>query len=99
MISGFSDVSMTPKTNIIYIWRKQETPNDHETSESLFKNIFGGDLTISTLESSTVMEITWTDENDDPSNTFLKILDMGSISSRNMKCDFGNIGSTSIKQL
>ena len=28
MISGFSDVSMTHKTNIIYLWRHQDTSND-----------------------------------------------------------------------
>ena len=27
MISAFSDVSMTPKTNTIYLWRHQDIPN------------------------------------------------------------------------
>ena len=41
MISGFSDVSMTPQTNIIYLWRHQDTPNSsRKNTESFFEQYY-----------------------------------------------------------
>ena len=40
MISGFSDVSLSPKTNIIYCWRHQDTPNNRRKSEIILTVFF-----------------------------------------------------------
>ena len=34
---GFSDVSMTPETNIIHFWRHQNPPNNSRKSRSISK--------------------------------------------------------------
>ena len=42
MICGFLDVSMTPETNIIYLWRHQIFPNNSRINpDSLSKHFFG----------------------------------------------------------
>ena len=38
MISGFSDVSLSPKTNIIYRWRDQDTSNVSRKSQNISQN-------------------------------------------------------------
>ena len=42
VISGFSDVSLSPKTNIIYLWRHQDTSNNPRTIQIIFWNIMFG---------------------------------------------------------
>ena len=37
MISGFLDVSMSPKTNYVYLWRHQETSNNSRVPDTLFE--------------------------------------------------------------
>ena len=37
MIWGFSDVSMTPKTNYDYLWRHQDTSNNQRKSQTTLK--------------------------------------------------------------
>ena len=37
MISGFSDVPMTPKASIIYLWKHQDTPNYARSIRIIFK--------------------------------------------------------------
>ena len=40
IISGFLDVSRTPKTNMIYRWRHQDTPKNPRKPRITFDNIF-----------------------------------------------------------
>ena len=39
MIVGFSDVSMTPKTDIIYLWRNQSAENNSRKNPNRFRAI------------------------------------------------------------
>ena len=86
---GFSDVSLRPKTNIIYLWRHQDTPKSTRKYHIIFKNIISGNSTTFELHP---FEVFWKRRApkhlDDPSNKFLKILDMGSISSRKSEIEF-----------
>ena len=49
MISGFLDVTMTPKTNIIYLLRHQDSSNNQRTSPNHFHIYYFGNLNISEI--------------------------------------------------
>ena len=42
--SDLADVTMTPKTNIIYLWRHQDTPNNSRRIPNHFLNIIVGNV-------------------------------------------------------
>ena len=44
MISGFLDVSLSPKTNMIYLWRHQDTQNNPRKIPTYFHIIIWGDV-------------------------------------------------------
>ena len=46
MISGFSDVSLRPQTNIIYLWRPQDTSNNQRKYQNIFEEYIFGDLNV-----------------------------------------------------
>ena len=50
MISGFADVSMSPKTNLIYLGRHQDTPIIQEKSEFMLKHFILGNLRFGSFE-------------------------------------------------
>ena len=79
MIWGFSDVSMTPKTNHVYLWRHQDTPKNPRKTFKPFQTYSSG---ISQHFEKYVLFLVKTRATnaDDPSNKILKILNMGSIS-------------------
>ena len=83
MILGFSDVSMIPKTNIIHFSRHQDTPNNSRRNPTSFSNMIVSEISLlgksKCLKHSKRRAL---DNPDDPSNQFLKVLDMGPISSR-----------------
>ena len=78
MISGFSDASLSPKTNIIHLWRHQGTTKNRKTSHMFFINIRMWEIQISVFVS---YKNRAPGNPDDPSNTILKILDTGPTSS------------------
>ena len=88
MISGYSNVSFHPNTNIIYLSKPQETSSNPRKAHIFGKYSF---LEIAEARKSNFCK-SWTSraaENpDDPSNNILKILDMGSISSRKHEMKF-----------
>ena len=89
LISGLSDVSLSPKTNIIYLWGPQDTFKTHENPKAFLKS----SILIHSKSSKIVVvcffagEETGAENPDNPSNEFLKILDMGSISSTKHETD------------
>ena len=94
MIWGFLNVSTTPKTNIIYLWRHQNTLNNsRKNTESILENLCGK-VKISELQ---LFELFGKDGDRTIPTIFLrcclKILDMGSISFKNMKWEFRNMES------
>ena len=86
MISGFSDVSTTPKTNIIYFLRHQDTQINPRYTPIMFKNsIYGNINTLEIENCRTILKIRltkcWT------SWIWDQYLP------ENMKWNFGNMGS------
>ena len=49
MIWGFSDVSMSSKTNYFYLWRHQDTFKNPRTSEFVYENIIYISISISEI--------------------------------------------------
>ena len=87
MIFGFLDVSMTPKTNYFYLWRPMHSKyakNDPKALNKLFPKSH-----CSTTVILNMLEIRVPKHLEDPSNKFLRILNMGSISSRKHEMDIG----------
>ena len=83
MILGFSGVSMTPKPIIFHLWRPQDTPNNSRKSPSHFqKYSFWKCQHLGNPCCWKYWERQEPNNMDDPSNYFLKLLSMGSISSR-----------------
>ena len=83
MVSGCSDVSMSPKTNIICFWRHQDTPNNPRTNpNSFFENMILENLKFRKSDTLKMLEQLGIGNHEDPSLNFLNILKMGSISSR-----------------
>ena len=41
MILGFLDASMTPQTNIIYLWRHQDTSTSPRKIQNKIEHVFG----------------------------------------------------------
>ena len=73
MISGFPDVSLSPDTNIIYLWRDQDTSTNSRKNPKSFKTDY-------VCKSMTMLKRAGADNPDDPFNEILKIWDMRSIS-------------------
>ena len=89
MISGFSEVSMTPKTNMIHHWRHQAPPNNQRRNpQCFFENIITGNFRMSEHDNFESFGNDGAKNPDDPSNKFLKIFDMGSISPRKHEMEF-----------
>ena len=87
--SDLSDVAMTPKTNMIYLWRHQETPNvAREIGNSFPTNNMLGNLK---FRNSTTLNMskqkTWTANPEDPFNIVLRMLNMASRYSRKYEID------------
>ena len=74
MMSGLSDVSPSPKTNIVYLLRPQDTSKISDNPTSFLENI-----TFRHFENLKVqlLEKTGAEHRFDPSNKFLKILGYG----------------------
>ena len=73
MVFGFWDVSMNPKTNLIYFWKHQMNPNCSRKIPTHFWKIVS--LEISKSGNSnilTTLEKTGLKDPEDPSNKFLK---------------------------
>ena len=76
MISAFKGRVLSPKTNIIYLWRPQDAFKNPRKSQFIFKYIIYVNIKI--------LETQWFDcfrkrqggNPDDPSNAILEILDM-----------------------
>ena len=86
-------VTMTPKTNYVYLWRHQETPNNSITNPESFLKIVC--LEISTCRKSQILKMLqemWAGNIEDMSNAFFQILNMRSISSKKHEMeDIGNL--------
>ena len=77
MISGFSDVSMGPKTNVIYFWRHQDTPNNPR------KNfIFGNFKIVEISNFENLGKDRHRKNHEDPLQKILETLNMGPRSSK-----------------
>ena len=83
MISGFSDVSPSPNTNTIYLLRPQDTSTNPGKIQCTFKKY--SFYKYQNFKTQQMKRLIWKRQaptnHEDPSYTFLKILDMGSISS------------------
>ena len=82
MISEFLDVSTSPKTNIIYVWRPQDTPSNVIKKPNRFDQYYFGksqDLGNRTFWKCWKRWVLGTHE--DPFQKLLKSSNMGSISS------------------
>ena len=91
---------MTPQTNLIYLWRHQDTPNNTEKYRPILKNTIWGNLKIMEFEHFEILERQGPTNPEDPFNEILKILNMGLLSSRKHELDFLrilNTGSISIQ--
>ena len=94
IISAFRDVSLSPKTNIIHPWRHQHNSNSSRTNPKTFlKNIIFGNVIMSGIEHVVLLFVqnTGADHPDDPSNIFLGILNMLSISIKTHEMEFVNL--------
>ena len=81
MISGLFDVAPSPKTNIIHLWRPQETSKVPRTSQTIFeKLLFFYEYQHSGNYVLEMFEKTGAENLADLFNKILKILDMRSIS-------------------
>ena len=89
MFSGLVDESMmTPKTNIIYLWRHQDAQNNSRKSNIIFeKNMFGKFQQFGNRKFWKFWKRRGLTNPEDLSDKFLKILDMGPISSRKDEMD------------
>ena len=99
MTSGFLDVSMTPKINCFHFWRHQDASTNPRNTLSNVKNNMFGNLNISGIQH---VEMFGKDGHRTIRKVhliFLKILNMGSISSRKMKWNVGNMGWISSKHI
>ena len=76
MIFGFGDVSMIPQTNIIYLWRRQDTPNNPRNSRIIFKKITLGNNKKWKYKCWKLWERRGPTNPEDPLNKFLKILNL-----------------------
>ena len=79
MISGFPDVSMTPRTNITHIWRDQNTSTISRKSQLISKYLISGNIKTLEVENFEKWKRWGPTNPDDPSNEFLEILNTGSI--------------------
>ena len=73
MISGFSDVSLSPKTIYFYIWRDQNPPNNSSKIPNRFGKLYV--FAISTVWISIILEMlekAGAEHHEDPSNCFRK---------------------------
>ena len=81
MIFGFRDVSMTPKTDIIYLWRHTKTPR--RIPKHLNEKYYSPNSPEFENRPHIFLEHVWGRTNpENPSNLFVRILYMGSIPSR-----------------
>ena len=99
MVLGFSDVSMTPKTNSMYLWQHQDSPANPRKNTILLKHI------ILFLESSKFWKLgtfiykrRGSDNPEDPSNYFGNLEYGIDIYPQNMKWRLGNMGAISCKK-
>ena len=84
MIWGFSDVSLSTKTNYFDLWSPQDTSNNSRKIPNHLKQYYFGKS--QKMEINKFENVGRGGRNpDDPSNKFFRILDMGSISFKNMK--------------
>ena len=86
MIFGFSDVSMSPKTNIIYVWRHQDTTHNSRKNWIIFEKYCFSILKMSKIDKFEKMKRRGP-TNPEDAFIFLKILNMGLISSRTYEMD------------
>ena len=78
---------MTPQTNYFKLWRHQDTSNNSRKTE-LFWEILCLEISKSwTWENLKILEKVPPTNPEDPSDLFLKILKMGSISSKKHEMD------------
>ena len=68
--SELVDVSMTPKTNIMYLWRDQATPNKSRKNEPFWGNIMLGKVQRFVSQCVEHLEKAGTENPEDPSNMF-----------------------------
>ena len=92
MIFGLWDVSMTPQTNIIYLMRHRNISDNLRKSQICLESSIFINLKISETQQFETSENAGTETS--PRSAWkifkiLKILNMGSISSKNTKCKFG----------
>ena len=73
---------MTPKTKITYLWKPQDTLKNSKKSPIISKHIIWESQNVEHRKLWTTSKRRTPTNPDDPSNQFLKILDMGSIASR-----------------
>ena len=85
--SDLADVAMIPKTNMIYLWSRQTTPNDsRKILRSLMKDDMFGNIKLSEIEHSEKLWKRRVPNNpEDLSNISWKNLDMEQYLSRKMK--------------
>ena len=83
--SWFSDlvkVTMTPETNVICLWRRQDTLNNPRTLPRHCKTYQFYKYQVSETDLNNHWNISGSNNPDEPSNNFFKTLNMGSIPSR-----------------
>ena len=82
MISGFSDMSLSPNTIYFHLWRPRATSNiQRKLRNSLSKNMFANFKMLAIQPFHFVRQDGGPKHPVDPSNKFLKILHMGPRSS------------------
>ena len=97
MISGFSDVSLSPKTIHFYLWRDQIPPNKSRNPKSFFGNIISLNITIWVSKMLKLVEKAGAGNHADPSNCFWKSCIWDQYLPENMKREFCNMVSLNLR--
>ena len=94
MISGFSYVSTSPKTNIVYLWRHQDRSSKSKKNESFWGNLILVNLEILVIAKSDCVEKGRAPKHpDDPSKIFEKTWMRDQSLPKTMKWNVGKMGS------
>ena len=102
MISGFLDVSMSPKTNLIYLWRYQDTSNDLRKAPNHFRrNMLLENLRMSETMSWQCWKRRAPGNLEDPVDIYFvwEYWIWDQYLPENMKWNFGKVGSISPKNI
>ena len=95
MIWGFSDVSLSFKTNYFYLWRHQDTSNNpRRNPKHSWEIVFYESQHFAKSKTLEILEKARTEHHEDPPNDFENLEYGINTFLENMKWKFGNMGSS-----